>query len=104
MSRKIQANMSKLEEIESVLETNAKTITDNITEIGELHKEIGKCWESEIWDNCYKTYCDLKKEMEDNAEQYRGYSGKLKTCMEGYQQTEAAIETLSQELPANVLK
>ncbi len=33
-----------------------------------------------------------------------GISEKLKACIEGYQETEEAIESLSQELPANVLK
>ena len=95
MSKKIKADMGKLEEIQTILETNAKKITHNITRIGELHKEI---------DSCYKTYCDLKKELEENAKEYEEYPKKLKACIEGYQETEEAIESLSQELPANVLK
>ena len=39
MSKKIKADMGKLEEIQTILETNAKKITHNITRIGELHKE-----------------------------------------------------------------
>ena len=60
--------------------------------------------ESQMWDSCYKTYCDLKKELEENAKEYEEYPKKLKACIEGYQETEEAIESLSQELPANVLK
>lgn len=63
MSKKIKADMGKLEEIQTILENNAKKITHNITRIGELHKEIDVCWESQMWDSCYKTYCDLKKEF-----------------------------------------
>lgn len=77
---------------------------ENVTRIGELHKEIDVCWESQMWDSCYKTYCDLKKELEENAKEYEEYPKKLKVCIEGYQETEEAIESLSQELPANVLK
>lgn len=102
MSKKIKADMGKLEEIQTILETNAKKITHNITRIGELHKEIDVCWESQMWDSCYKTYCDLKKELEENAKEYEEYPKKLKACIEGYQETEEAIESLSQELPANV--
>ena len=40
MSKKIKADMGKLEEIQTILENNAKKITHNITRIGELHKEI----------------------------------------------------------------
>ena len=104
MSKKIKADMGKLEEIQTILENNAKKITHNITRIGELHKEIDVCWESQMWDSCYKTYCDLKKELEENAKEYEEYPKKLKACIEGYQETEEAIESLSQELPANVLK
>ena len=44
MSKKIKADMGKLEEIQTILENNAKKITHNITRIGELHKEIDVCW------------------------------------------------------------
>lgn len=102
MSKKIKADMGKLEEIQMILENNAKKITHNITRIGELHKEIDVCWESQMWDSCYKTYCDLKKELEENAKEYEEYPKKLKACIEGYQETEEAIESLSQELPAMI--
>lgn len=42
--------------------------------------------------------------LEENAKEYEEYPKKLKACIEGYQETEEAIESLSQELPANVLK
>ena len=42
-----------------------------------------------------KTYCDLKKELEENAKEYEEYPKKLKACIEGYQETEEAIELLS---------
>ena len=82
MSKKIKADMGKLEEIQTILENNAKKITHNITRIGELHKEIDVCWESQMWDSCYKTYCDLKKELEENAKEYEEYPKKLKACIE----------------------
>ena len=104
MTKNIKPDMGNLEEIQTILDTNAKKITHNITRIGELHKEIDVCWESQMWDSCYKTYCDLKKELEENAKEYEEYPKKLKACIEGYQETEEAIESLSQELPANVLK
>ena len=50
-----------------------------------------------------KIKADMGK-LEENAKEYEEYPKKLKACIEGYQETEEAIESLSQELPANVLK